>query len=637
MSSNRHDRAGRDLLKTSANVLLRLSAGVLLRSIIALSFLFLSSTAYGQSRVEYEIAFPNAAHHEAEVTATFTGAPAGKPLEVRMSRTSPGRYALHEFAKNVYNVRAVDEKGMPLSISRPNPYQWNVSGHKGTARIIYTLFADHASGTYSGIDNTHAHLNMPATFMWARGMDASPIRITFRKPVANWKIATQLAPTSDQNIFTAPNLQYFFDSPTELSNFSLREWPVRSGEYTYKIRLAVHHDGTEQEVDRFAEMTKKVVDEQIAIFGEPPAFDHGTYTFIACYLPYVFGDGMEHRNSTSLTGTRPIGRGARGNLGTVSHEFFHCWNVERIRPRSLEPFDFESANMSGELWLAEGFTSYYGGLTLRRAGFTSESDYARGLGGTLDNVINSPARRFFSAVEMSMQSPLVDGASSVDSTNRQNTYISYYTWGSAIGLALDLTLRSRFKGLTLDDYMRALWLSYGKPEKPYTLDDLESALARLTEDAPFAEDFFKRYIEGREVADYGRLLKQAGFLLRKANPGKVWLDASLRNQGNAAVVASATQIGGPLYEAGLDRGDRIISLDGKTVSGADDVRRIIEAHKPGDKIQVEFEQRGEKKRAQLTIVEDPELEVVTFEDAGQTVNEEIRNFRNQWLGSRLRN
>jgi predicted metalloprotease with PDZ domain len=605
-----------------------------LLTLAALACILFSTAVYAQSRVEYEIAFPNAAHHEAEITVTFIGAPAGRPLEVWMSRSSPGRYAIHEFAKNVYSVKADDGSGAPLTVTRPNPYQWNVSGHKGTVRVHYTLFADYASGTYTGIDNTHAHLNIPATFMWAKGMEQAPVRVTF-KPLSNWKIATQLAPTDDPHVFTAPHMQYFMDSPTELSNFFLREWKVPHGSKSYTYRLAVHDTCTDKDVDAFTEMVKKVVVEQIAIFGEPAAYDYGTYTFIACYVPYVFGDGMEHRNSTSLTGTRSLSGGGRGNLGTVSHEFFHAWNVERLRPLGIEPFRFDQANMTEGLWLGEGFTQYYGGLTLKRAGFSDEINYVRGLAGTINAVVNSPARRYFSAIEMSMQAPFADGGVSTDPTNRINTYISYYTYGSAIAIGLELTLRSRFK-LSLDDYMRALWQAYGKPEKAYSMTNLQSTLAKLTGDAAFAKEFFERYIAGREVVDYAKLLEPAGYILRPARAGKAWLDAQLRDQNGAVTVANATLVGGPLYVAGLDRGDRITSLDGQAVKASADVQRMINERKPGDKLQIEFEQRGEKKRAELVLTQDPQMEIVPFENAGREVTEEIKKFREQWLGTKVR-
>ncbi len=600
----------------------------------ALALLLFAPPALAQAPVHYEIEFPNAVHHEADITITFRDVPAG-PLEVRMSRSSPGRYAIHEFAKNTYAVEAYDGAGRRLEVTRPDPYGWTVHGHDGTVRFSYTLFADRADGTYSGIDLSHAHLNIPATFAWARGLEDRPIRITFHPPAGSgWKTATQLVATDDPYTFTAPNLYYFLDSPIELSDFDVREWTVGSGDETYTIRIALHHQGTDAEFDAFAEMARKVVAEQIAVFGEPPDFDYGTYTFIADYLPWVAGDGMEHRNSTILTSTRPLATGALANLGTLSHEFFHTWNVERLRPKSLEPFDFERANMSPDLWLAEGFTSYYDDLTIRRAGLMSNDDLARTLSGMLNTVINMPGRRFFSPVEMSMRAPFVDAATTIDPTNHANTFITYYTWGSAIGLGLDLTLRTRF-GITLDDYMRELWRTHGKTERPYTIDDVQAALGRVTGDRAFAETFFERYIAGRDVVDYEELLRHAGFVLRKANPGTAWLgNVRLQAEDGAVRVVSSTLIGSPIYDAGVDRGDRILSLDGRPVSRTEDIGAVLARHKPGERIEITFEQRGQVRTAPLTLAEDPTLEVVTFEAAGQPVTEGVRAFRAAWLDSK---
>lgn len=588
------------------------------------------------AQITYHVTFPNVVHHEAEIIVTISGLPPGI-AEFRMSRSSPGRYAIHEFAKNVYNVRAVDGGGRELRITRPDPYQWNVSGHNGTVQVSYTLFADRAGGTYSQVDLSHAHLNIPATFMWVRGMDESEISVMFHPPSnSNWKVATQLVPTGEFT-FTAPNLQYFMDSPTELSDFSLREWDVPSGDGgTSTIRLAVHHRGTESEVDEYADMTRRVVEQEIAVFGAPAPYDHGTYTFIADYLPWASGDGMEHRNSTILSSSGSLANNALGLLGTVSHEFFHSWNVERIRPRSLEPFDFERANMSGELWFAEGFTSYYHPLFIKRAGISSLDDYARQLGGRLNTVINSPGRAFFSPVEMSMQAPFVDAATAVDPHNRSNTFISYYTWGSVIGLNLDLTLRTRFD-LTLDGYMRLVWENFGVPETPYTVGDLERALAEFTDDESFARDFFDRYIRGSEVPDYAELLAHAGLLLRPFNPGGSFLGiVNLRYDEDGATINSGTRIGSPLYEAGLDRRDRIISIGSRSLLSDDDWQAIKADHDPGDMVEIEFEQRGQHRAASLIFVDDPRLELVTYEAAGMEVTGEMREFRESWLGSNVR-
>ncbi len=584
-------------------------------------------------QVDYEIAFPNAAHHEAEVQVTFQGVGEGEPLEVRMSRTSPGRYALHEFAKNVYKVEAFDAQNNPLALTRPDPHQWDVADHDGTVRLSYTLFGDRADGTYAAIDETHAHLNIPATFMWARGFEDAPIRIRFEKLRPDWGIATQLFPTSDDTVFTAPDLPYFLDSPTELSAHVVREWLIESNDETYTIRLAVHHAGTANEADDFAELAKRVVAEQIAVYGELPRYETGAYTFIADYLPYVNRDGMEHRNSTILTSRNPLSTGARANLGTLSHEFFHSWNVERIRPQTLEPFDLEEANMSGELWFAEGFTSDYAPLFIRRAGISSDGDYGNNISGVLETVINGPGRGFFSPVEMSMQAPFVDAAVSIDPQNSDNRFISYYDWGNALGLGLDLTLRARF-GATLDDYMRAMWFDHGQPERPYTQADLERVLGETIGDAAFASEFFRRYVEGTEVMDYRTLLANGGYLLRRANPGNVWLGANIVSQRGNAIIGGTPILGSPFYEAGLESGAVLMEVDGGPVSSAGYFNEVIRSHRVGDRLSLGYEFRGERKQTTLVLTEDPSLEVVTYERANLRLTDSIRTFRERWLGSK---
>ncbi len=603
-------------------------------SLAVTAVLLAATTAAGAQTIRYDVRFPNAAHHETEITLTLTDLPPA-PVALHMSRSSPGRYALHEFAKNVYALRAVDGAGRAVAVTRPDPYQWDVPAHDGTITVTYTLFADRSDGTYAQLDETHAHLNMPAAFLWAEGLDTLPISVTFHPPDASgWKVATQLLPAGRPFTFTAPNLQYFMDSPTELSAFTLREWPFTHNGRDQVIRLAVHHAGTEAEVDAYAAWARRVVSQAVAVFGEPPAFDDGTYTFIADYLPWASGDGMEHRNSTILTSSRSLHDAAPGLIGTVAHEFFHAWNVERIRPRSLEPFDFERVNMSGELWLAEGFTSYYDGLILMRAGIRDLDGFAQDVAETLNGLVLSPGRRFHSPVEMSQLAPFVDAATAVDPTNQANTFISYYTWGAAIGLGLDLTLRTRF-GTDLDAFMRLLWQRYGKTEHAYTLTDVQRALADVSRDSTFAADFFTRYIRGRELIDYESLLASAGLLLRPVAPERAFLGlVNLDYGAEGATIASATRIGSPLYDAGLDRGDIIASVGGRALRGDADWQAIKAAHHPGDTVAVEFVSHGMRRTARLTLAADPRLELVSFEAAGRALTPAMRTLRSAWLDAR---
>lgn len=590
--------------------------------------------------IQYDVRFPNAVHNEADITLTLEHLLPG-PVTISMSRTSPGRYALHEFAKNVYNVTAIDGSGDTLEIIRPDLHNWTIDGHEGTIKFNYTLYGNHADGTYSGINEQHAHLNIPATFAWVQEFPDTPITIQFHPPEnSDWEVATQLKPTKDSLTFTAPDYYYFLDSPTELSDFMLTEWKAPSDTTNQIIRLAVHHNGTKQQVERFAEMAQKVAAEQIAVYGAPADYDFDTYTFIADYLPYVYGDGMEHRNSTILTGRRSLeGDNTLQNLYTLSHEFFHSWNVERIRPGTLEPFNFMEANVSGSLWFAEGFTSYYDELMIRRAGLITNEKYVADWAGTLNYVLNSAGNTFYSPVEMSMQAPFVDAARSVDAQNKSNTFISYYSWGSVLALGLDLTLRSTFKDVTLDDYMRLMWQKYGKTEKPYYISDLQKALAEVTANTRFAEQFFDKYIYNGNHIDLKPLLANAGFLLQKANSDEAVLyfgQAKINYESGEAVISSNTQIGSPLYKAGLDDGDIIHSIDGKTITNARDMQRILASHSPGDELAITYSSLGEEYESTITLAQDPSLEVIAFEQAGKELTDKMKNFRQDWLGSKAK-
>ncbi|WP_438710779.1 M61 family metallopeptidase [Aquimarina muelleri] len=592
---------------------------------ILITILFVQS-GFAQFKNQYSVSFDNAVHHEAKIEAIFSNLKTDT-ISLRMSRTSPGRYAIHDFAKNVYDVVVTDGHGNEIEVVRPNPHQWDISGHDGTIKISYPLFADRGDGTYSQIDETHAHLNIPATFIYAPSLKKRSIEVVFnvRKDL-NWKIATQLIPEGN-NTFTAPNLQYFMDSPVEISNHSTRSFKVTSEGEEYTIQLAIHHLGTEQEVDAYFEKIKKIVVQEKEVFGEYPKFDNGTYTFLACYMPQVSRDGMEHRNSTILTSTNSLADGGmKKNIGTVSHEFFHAWNVERIRPKTLEPFDFEKANMSGELWFAEGFTSYYTKLILCRAGLISPEEYINGLTETYNYVWNSPARAYFNPTEMSYQAPFVDAATSVDPVNRENTFISYYSYGSMLGLALDLSLRNYKNSLNLDDYMKMIWKKYGKQEIPYTHNNLFTALQEYAGDT-FANDFFDKYINHSEIPDYKTLFADFGILMDN-DPKKAYYGALIEfDENNNAVISNYPQKEGPVYNAGLDKGDIILTINGNPYKNPEEFLNLMTKITLDKKTPITYLRLGKKITTQIIFTADPNIEII----AQQNPDKKVLEKRKKWL------
>ena len=610
-------------------------------ALLAVVFAGVCSVGFAQAPVSYRLSFPEPHHRWMQVEIELREMlPA--PLDLQMSRSSPGRYALHEFAKNVFDVTVTDAAGRPLPVTRPNPHQWRVEAPGGAVRVRYRVFGDRVDGTYLAVDSTHAHINMPAALMWARGLEERAVTVRFEPPAdAGWRVATQLFPGADALTFTAPNLQYLMDSPTEFGAFDLRTFTVTDGRSTPTIRIAMHHEGTDAELDAFAADVAKMVRASRTVFGEYAPFENNTYTFIADYLPWANGDGMEHRNSTILTSNGSLRTRRDDLLGTASHEFFHSWNVERIRPRALEPFDFAETNMSGELWLAEGFTNYYGPLILRRAGLMSDGDFAAEMGAQINTVLTAPGRQVRTLEEMSRFAPFVDAAAAIDRTSFDNTFISYYTWGAAAGIGLDLALRQRSNGeVTLDHFMRRLWQDFGKPgghapgyvERPYTMDDVRETLATVAGDRAFAEEFIARYIQGRDVVDYPALLSQAGFVLRPVNPAAGFI-GQLRFQDASGGVrlAAAAPFGSPAYAAGLERDDLVRSMAGRDVRTGAELDALVRSQRPGASVPVVFERRGRQVTSTITVIADPRQEMVTAEAAGQPLTEAQRRFREAWF------
>lgn len=591
--------------------------------------------AAGQ-RLSYIVSFPNLAHHEARVELVVSDLTT-RTAVFRMSRSSPGRYATHEFGKNMYDIKAFDQNGKSLPVNRTDGDVYEVSRHSGYIRVEYTLYGNYADGTYVGLDPTNVHLNMPGAFLWLKGAENVPITIHFNVPPEwHWTVATQLQPTSDSLTFLARNFQYFMDCPTKIGALHYRRWDVKNPDgKVYHFRIALDGGADDTVFTIFGEKVQKVVAQAQAVFGETPAYDYGTYTFLASINPYVHGDGMEHRNSTMIS--IPISfHGDDRLLDVFAHEFFHCWNVKRIRPKTLEPFNFEKSDMSYELWFAEGFTQYYGDLLVERAGFLRDTDYVkRTVAGLINTKTNTPGARFYSPVEASEEAVFTDAGVAVDKTNFPNIFSSYYPYGGAIALALDLELRTRFNK-TLDDYMTATWKKFGKPEIPYNVPGLREVLASLTGDKKFAEDFFANYIYGHEPIDYNTLLAPAGFLLKKTEAGKAWIGGSSRtfSEKEGLIIEANTLRGTPLYEAGLDIDDKILAIDNQDTRTLADLNAVLGRLHPGATVPIRYLHRGEEMKGSITVRENPALSVITFEQAGQPVTLAIRQFRKSWLGTK---
>jgi predicted metalloprotease with PDZ domain len=281
---------------------------------------------------------------------------------------------------------------------------------------------------------------------------------------------------------------------------------------------------------------------------------------------------------------------------------------------------------------------------MHRAGLVGVDEFARRMGHALDLVIRSPARKYRSAEEVSRFAQFVDAAVWIDPTGVDNNYVSYYDWGGVIGLGLDLSLRIRTgHKVTLDDYMRRMWQEFGRATppvegavaRPYTMQDLRNALADVSGDRAFADDFFDRFVQGREVVEYAPLLERAGLILRKRGPGRPWIGpVSFDFTGGTPRIAMPTIEDTPVYAAGLDLGDEVVSLDGVAITGPSRLEEAVQRRRPGDIVRIAIRRRGVAQDLALTVGEDPRLQLIPVERMGRQPSPAEREFRQRWLGSK---
>ncbi|NBO67034.1 MAG: M61 family peptidase, partial [Acidobacteria bacterium] len=369
-----------------------------------------------------------------------------------------------------------------------------------TVVVFYRVYANELATQTSHLDADHGYFNGSSIFMYVPGAKERPHRLKFEPP-AGWQVTTPLglAPSAD-GYFTAPNYDVLIDSPTEIGTHRVLTFTVRGK--THRVSIYGPFAFDEQ---RLTGDLARIVEECAKLFGGLP-YDH--YLFLVAVQPGI-GGGTEHLNSNiSMVSPEAFTSeaGYRRFLGLESHEFFHTWNVKRLRPEALGPFDYQRENYTRGLWVAEGITSYYGDLILRRAGLLTAGEYLSGLGSLIAGYEGQPGRLKQSAETSSFDTWIEHYR---PDENSINTAISYYTKGELLGLVLDLEIRSRTKGArSLDDVMRRLMDNYGLPKPGFS----DAQLRATFEEVLGGElgDFWSRYVAGVEAIDFDAYFKKVG-------------------------------------------------------------------------------------------------------------------------------
>lgn len=517
-------------------------------------------------------------------------------IDVKMPVWTPGSYLIREYAKNVegFTVRS-GQNSIPARKISKNTWRVPYAGEQNLS-ILYKVYAYELTVRTSFLDEQHGYVNGASMFMYVPQFMSQSATLTV-KPASGWNVvSTALKPVSGQEYtYQVPNYDLLVDSPIEIGNH--RVLSFTSSGIPHQIAMFGETQFNEQ---RLLTDYKRVTEAAAAVVGEHPC---EKYLFIVHHLP-TGGGGLEHLNSTSLQTSRNVYAtevGYTGFMGLVAHEYFHLWNVKRIRPQALGPFDYDHENYTHLLWVAEGFTSMYDNYLLRRSGVTTPEKYLDDVAGDINATENTPGSGVQSLTEASWDAWIKYYRPNENSTN---STISYYVKGAVIANLLNLEILHSSGGeRSLDDVLRFLWNEYYKKQKRgFTDEELQQAVEKAAGHS--LNDFFQNYIWGTSPIDYNRYFGYVGCRLVDQNRtnAEPYLGASTSNNGGKLVVSTVLR-DSPAWSDGLNVNDELVAINGVRVT--DDLNRYLAGKKPGDVLNVQVNRAGFMKNFRITLKNSP--------------------------------
>jgi predicted metalloprotease with PDZ domain len=571
--------------------------------------------------VQYTIVPKDLAGHLFNVTVSVA-APASEGQVFALPAWIPGSYMIREFARNIVRIRA-ESGGEAVALTKLDKHSWQAAPVDGPLSLHYEVYAWDLSVRAAHLDQTHGFFNGTSVFLRVLGQEAMPHQVDIQRPgdpaAADWRVATSLPELGAKRYgfgtYIAADYDELIDHPVEMADFALGTFKAHGVQHDIAITGRVPN----LDMARLQQDLKAICEAQIAFF-EPKTRKAPMDRYV--FLTMAVGDGyggLEHRASTALICARADlpttaapktaepNEGYTKFLGLCSHEYFHTWNVKRIKPAVFAPYDLQVENYTPLLWLFEGFTSYYDDLMLVRSGIISEATYFKLLGKTVGSVLRGSGRTKQSVAESSF-----DAWSKYyrQDENAPNAIISYYTKGSLVGLAFDLTIRAKTGGAkSLDDVMRALWERYGRDfyhggglgeGRGVTEKDVEALFDEIS--GVRLKPIFERHIRGTEDVPLAKLYAPFGVKVSdERKNGKPSLDAGI---GRDAGGAKLTQVheGGAAHQAGLSAGDIVIAVDGLRVNGNPcNLDGLFARYRVGDTVTVHAFRRDELMTFEVTL------------------------------------
>jgi len=517
----------------------------------------------------------------------------GESQDFKLPAWTPGYYLIMDYARNILDFRAVDGAGKPLAWEKTAKNAWRVrTGGSASVVVSYDVYAFARSVAESSLDDRQAFISPTGVFMHVAGRLHEPVTVAV-KPASGWgRVATGLDPVEGRpNTYAAPDFDILYDSPILVGNLEILPFEVRGVPHAFAGAELGAFDR-----EKFVSDLKRMVESAVSLFGEIP---YNRYAFLSIGPGR---GGLEHLNSAALTFSAAglaDPAGYKNVLSFISHEYFHNFNVKRIRPAALGPFDYDRENYTNMLWVSEGLTVYYEDIVLNRAGLLGRDEVLERFRSSIARFENSPGRLFQSATQSSFDTWI---RFFNPGGNAANTTISYYDKGAALGLLLDLKIRNETGNRkSLDDVMRALYREFYKEKKRGFTDAEFREVCERAAGVPLAEIF--EYAATTKAVDYRKYFACAGLEVDdrpRELPG-AYLGAAAPPDQDGRFAVADVEGDSPASRAGLSVQDEILAVDGVRLRARGGLGEALDRRKPGDRVKILISRRGETREVEAVL------------------------------------
>ncbi len=573
-------------------------------------------------RIFYQVAMSKPASHLFEVSLQVQNWQESV-LDLKMPVWTPGSYLIREYARHVqdfYTESSGDRTA--LSSQKISKNHWQISTTKcNEITINYRVFANELTVRTNHLDATHGYFNGAALFFFIPGWEKQPIRVKIVPPYADWQVTTTLLSIDKAaNLFEAPDFDTLVDSPVEVGKQKLYDFMVLDKPHS----LAIWGEGNAKP-EKIIEDTRKIIEAEAKMFGGLP---YERYLFLLHLSGNGYG-GLEHKESCTLNYPR-FGFRDRDKynrfLQLVAHEFFHLWNVKRIRPHALETFDYEAENYTTSLWFCEGATSYYDILIPLKAGIYDRKSFLKNISKDLTRYFTIPGRKVQPLAESSYDAWIKLYRRDANSDNNQ---ISYYLKGELVSLLLDLLIRAKHGNeRSLDDVMRLMWQRFGVDEIGFTSQQLRSAIAEVADGN--LDDFFELCLETTAELPFEQYLEPFGLYIKTVTETESIPYMGIKVQTeNGREIIKFVEADSPAMDGGIDAGDELLAIDGIRVV-SQSLNERLKDYQIDDIIQVTVFHQDELKTIPVTLAKPQasRYELVVKDDLSATQQQNLSG----WLG-----